>query len=130
MFKNHLSLLISCALLLTTLSQPAAGQGNKPAQTVETIKVKLAKLGVGEKAKATIRLKNGSKIKGYVALADEEDFVIRDRKTNAPTTIRYHDVMRVESNQGHSTLNNIAIGAGIGAGLIFSMILIAAERID
>jgi hypothetical protein len=49
--------------------------------------------------------------------------LIRDRKTNAPTTIRYADVASVEANRGHSTARNIAIGIGIGVGAFVAIIL-------
>ncbi len=41
-------------------------------------------------------MKDGSKTKGYVYRAGEDDFIIRDRKTDAPTTIRYADVAKVK----------------------------------
>jgi hypothetical protein len=129
MLKVHISWLLSAALLLATMSQPVAAQGDK-AQTVETVKAKLAKLGLGEKAKATIRLKDGSKVKGYVARADEDDFVMRDRKTDAPTTIRYADVAKVESNRGHSTARNIGLGVGIGVGAFLLALAISFAHLD
>ncbi len=89
---------------------------------MEAVKSRVARLGVGAKAKATIRLKNGTKVKGYIAQADEEDFVIRDRKTDAPTTIRYADVLKVEDNKGHSTARNIAIGVAVGVGAVLAVI--------
>lgn len=130
MLKVHISWLLSAALLLATMSQPVAAQGDKPPQTVETVKAKLAKLGLGEKAKATIRLKDGSKVKGYVARADEDDFVMRDRKTDAPTTIRYADVAKVESNRGHSTARNIGLGVGIGVGGFLLALAISLAHLD
>ena len=100
----------------------SASQGGAQVPTVEAVKSRVARLGVGAKAKATIRLKNGTKVKGYIAQADEEDFVIRDRKTDAPTTIRYADVLKVEDNKGHSTARNIAIGVAVGVGAVLAVI--------
>ena len=85
---------------------------------------------MGEKAKATVKLKDGTKTKGYVGQAGENNFVIRDRKTNAPTTIRYADVAKVEANRGHSTARNIAIGVGIGAGALLAIIAIVLSHLD
>jgi hypothetical protein len=91
--------------------------------TMEQVKIKIAKLGVGDKAKATVKLKDGARTKGYIAQAGDDDFVIRDRKTNAPTTIRYADIDSVEANRGHSTARNIAIGIGIGVGAFVAIIV-------
>ena len=55
---------------------------------------------------------------------------LRDRKTDAPTTIRYGDVAKVESNKGHSTARNLGIGIGIGAGAFLAILLIAIAHLD
>ncbi len=152
MLKINLSCVLSCLLLLGTIAEPvaaqqadqptaagelaaaikpaAAQQADPQAATVERIKIKIAKLGVGSKAKATIRLKDGSKTKGYIAQAGEDNFVIRDRKTDVPTTIRYADVAKVEENRGHSTARNIAIGVGIGVGALLLAIAISIAHLD
>jgi preprotein translocase subunit SecF len=123
-----LACFISALLLFVTVSQPVAAQ--QGAKTLEQIKIKVGRLGVGEKAKATIRLKDGTKTKGYIYRAGEDDFVIRDRKTDTPTTIRYSDVAKVESNKGHSMARNIAIGVGIGAGALLAIIFITIAALD
>lgn len=151
MLKINLCCLLSCLLLLGTItkpvtaqqtaqpvaavelaaaSQPAATRQADPQAGVEKVKIKIAKLGVGSKAKATIRLKDGAKTKGYIAQAGEDNFVIRDRKTDAPTTIRYADVAKVEENRGHSTARNIAIGVGIGVGALLLAIAISIAHLD
>ena len=152
MLKIKLCCLLSCLLLLGTIAKPVTAQdtarptaavelaaATKPAATrhadaqaplMEKVKIKIVKLGVGAKAKATIRLKDGSKTKGYIAQAGEDSFVIRDRKTDAPTTIRYADVAKVEENRGHSTARNIAIGVGIGVGALLLAIMISIAHLD
>jgi len=102
----------------------------RPQMTADQAKIEVAKLGLGEKARATITLKNGTKIKGYVSRADENDFVIRDRKTNTPTTINYADIVKVQKDRGHSTARNLAIGIGIGAGALLAIILITIAHLD
>lgn len=130
MLKINLCCLLSCLLFLATVTQPVTAQQADQTATVEKVKIKIAKLGVGAKAKATIKLKDGTKTKGYVAQAGDETFVIRDRKTDAPTTIRYADVARVEENRGHSTARNIAIGVGIGVGAFLAVIAITIASLD
>ncbi|MGH9930878.1 MAG: hypothetical protein ACREA9_16835 [Pyrinomonadaceae bacterium] len=129
--KPYLTCILASLLLLATISQPvAAKQGDTQATTVERIKIKVAKLGVGSKAKATVILKEGTKTKGYIAQAGDDEFVLRDRKTDAATTIRYVDVAKVESNRGHSTARNLAIGIGVGAGGLLLVILAVIAHLD
>ena len=149
MLKMNLCCLLSGLLILATVPQSVTAQQaeptvaaveiaavERPAETpqadpqTEKVKIKIAKLGVGARAKATIRLKDGSKTKGYVAQAGDDNFVIRDRKTDAPTTISYSDVAKVEENRGHSTARNIAIGVGIGVGALLLAIAISIAHLD
>jgi hypothetical protein len=132
MLKKHLSWSLTALLLLVPGFQAiAVGQkDDKQELSLEKIKTRIAKLGVGEKAKATITLKDGAKTKGYIARAAEDDFVIRDRKTDAPTTIRYADVAQVESNRGHSTAKHLAIGIGAGVGATIAILAIILTHLD
>jgi hypothetical protein len=127
--KTYLTCLLASVLFVASISIPVAAQQNNP-NGVEKIKAKVAKLGVGEKAKATVILKDGTKKKGYIGQAGGDDFVLRDRKTDSPTTIRYSDVTKVESNKGHSTARNLAIGIGIGAGALLAIIFITIAHLD
>jgi hypothetical protein len=126
-----LSWVIAGLLLFVPALQTAQAQPQNDKQTsVEQIKIQVAKLGVGDKARATVTTKDGAKVKGYVFRAGDDDFIMRDRKTDAPTTIRYTDVAKIERNKGHSLARNIMIGVGIGAGATIAAILIAIARAD
>lgn len=111
-------------------SVSAYQQNNKQTSTIDQIKIDVAKLGVGDKARATITTKDGAKTKGYVFRTGDDDFVMRDRKTDAPTTIRYADVAKIQRDRGHSMARNILIGVGIGTGALLSAILIVIARAD
>ncbi len=56
----------------------------------------------------------------------KEQIKIKD----AATTIRYSDVLKAESNRGHSTARNIAIGVGIGVGAFLAAIAIILTHLD
>ena len=116
--------LLSLLLICTPAMQAfAAGQNtDKAASKIEKVKRNVAKVGVGSKARATITLNDGSKVKGYVYSAGEEDFVIRDRKTDAPTTIKYADVKSVDDDQGHRYAKMAVIFVGIGAAVTLAAI--------
>ena len=107
-----------------------AQTSSSSAQPIEQIKSKVARLGVGANAKATVRMKDGRKLKGYIAESRETEFVLRDRKTDAPTIITYADVAKVESNRGHSTARNIALGVGIGVGAVILTVALIVASLD
>jgi hypothetical protein len=127
MLRKCSSWVLAVLFLMVPVTRMAA---QRPQMTADQVKIEVAKLGLGEKARATITLKNGTRIKGYVSRADETDFVIRDRKTDTPTTINYADVVKVQKNRGHSTARNLAIGIGIGAGALLAIILITIAHLD
>ncbi len=125
-FMLFLTGLVSCSMA----SEAVAQQDNKHAVSVDATKSKIARLGVGAQAKAKVKLKDGAKIKGYITQAGENDFTIRDRKNDAPTTVRYTDVLKVEENRGHSTARNIGIGVAIGVGAFLALIAVAITHLD
>jgi hypothetical protein len=127
--KTYLTCLLASVLFVASISMPVAAQQTNSNGT-EKVKAKVAKIGVGEKAKATVILKDGTKKKGYIGQAGGDDFVLRDRKTDSPTTIRYSDVTKVESNKGHSTARNLALGIGIGAGAFLAIIAIIFASLE
>jgi len=129
--RTYLICLLASALFVASITMPVvAQQSNSEGTTVDKVKAKVAKLGTGEKAKATVVLKDGKKVKGYIGQAGSDDFVLRDRKTDSPTTLRYSDVSKVESNKGHSTARNLGLGIGIGAGAFLAILLIAIAHLD
>ena len=131
MLKTFLSLLVSGMLLIGVAVRPAlAAPPATPQAGTEQVKSKIARMGVGAKAKATVWLASGAKLKGYIAQAGDEDFVLRDRKTDAPTTIRYTEVTKVDSNKGHSLARNLAIGIAVGVGATIAAIFLIIASLD
>ncbi|HEX8494043.1 MAG TPA: hypothetical protein VF658_14450 [Pyrinomonadaceae bacterium] len=132
MHKKYLSVLLALLVANVLIGAPTlAGPRLKTqAQTVEQIKIKVAKLGVGEKARATVQLKDGTKIKGYITEARDGEFVIRDRQTNEPRTVSYRDVVKIEKSGGHSTARNIAIGVAVGVGAVLAVLGIIISHLD
>src|SRR5262245_38714314 len=90
---------ITCLLTLLLVVAPVAQLAAQTPKDLERAKRDIAKLGVGLKAKAIITLNDGSKVKGYIYNTSDDEFVIRDSKTDSPTTIRYADVKLVGDNR-------------------------------
>lgn len=133
MLKKFLALALAGILTQAFGVAPAfAGtQGGKESQSVEQqVRGKIARAGIGEKARVTVWLKDGTKIKGYVSQVEESNFVVRDRKTDAATTVLFNDVAKVDNNRGHSTARNVAIGVAVGAGTFLVILLAAFASLD
>lgn len=139
MKRKYLSLALAVLLLQSFAGIPVAAattafaaktQAQKDAQTLEQVKVKVARLGVGEKARVTVKFKDGTKLKGYISQAKEDEFIVRDRKTDAPSVVLYRDVVRVDSNRGHSTARNVALGTAIGVGSVLTVLAVIISSLD
>ena len=128
MFRTFLSLMLAVLLMQGSAGVPVfaaqANQANNDAQALEKVRLKVAKIGLGDKARATVRMKDGRKIKGFISQAGANDFTVRDRKTGEQSLILYSDVSRVEDNRGNNILRNVLIGAG-AAGVVLLVLFIA-----
>jgi hypothetical protein len=116
---RKISCFVSLLMILLPMAHVVAGQKT---DNLEHIKKSVARLGVGSKARATITLMNGTKVKGYVYSAADDDFVIRDAGTDAPTTVRYTDVKSVDDKRGHRNAKLAVIFVGIGAAITLAAV--------
>ena len=128
--------LLACALVVvvaqTQFAAPAlaAAKAGKGLQTPADVKLKLDRAGLGEKARVTVWTKAGTKTKGYVSERREGEFVVRDRKTDAPTIIAYNDVTKLDINRGHSTARNVTLGVVVGVGTFLTILAVAIASWD
>ncbi len=115
--RKHLAIILIGLLVLFAPAQALARASVKDeAKAIEKIKAKIAKLGVGEKARAQIKLRNGQKIKGFVSSTGDDNFTFTERDSGQIKTVAYADVIEVKK-PGLSKGAKIGIAVGIGAGV-------------
>ncbi|MCI0525314.1 MAG: hypothetical protein L0Y75_08645, partial [Acidobacteria bacterium] len=101
MFKQCLSRLLVGSLVFTLFCAPsvsAKSKEEKDAQRTEKVKAGIARLGVGNEARVSVKLRDGRKLAGYIKEAGGDSFVIADLKTGATTTVAYPDVTQVKGH--------------------------------
>lgn len=128
MLKIWLSLLLIYVLVFTAAPMLADTSQDKQAQTESQIKSRIARLGTG--SRASVRLKNGTKLKGYIQQAGDTGFVLKDKETGAPVQLLYSDVAKVLDDEGRSLGRKIAIGIGIGFGALLALAAIGLAHAD
>ena len=89
---------------------------NDPA--TEKVKAAVAKRGTGPKAKVTVKLKDKTRLKGYITNASGDSFTLSDSKTGQTRTLAYSDVTEVKKQGGMSLAAKIGIGVGAGLGAL------------
>jgi hypothetical protein len=114
MLKKVLSLVLVGFLLSVAGLRLAYAGPNKEKETrfAEKVKAGISKLGTGAEARIEVKLRDKTKLKGYVSEAGEDSFVIVDEKTGATSTVTYVQVKQVKGNN-LSTAAEIAIGVGV-----------------
>jgi hypothetical protein len=94
----------------------AGAQARKDARRAAQIKGEIARRGTGHNVRVRIKLRDGTKLKGYISQAGENDFVIRDDESGTSKTVAYGDVTQVKG-KGLSTGRKILIGIGVWLGI-------------
>jgi hypothetical protein len=131
MFRKNLSLFLIGSLLLSLFAVPSAfakTKQEKEAALAAKVKSRVAKFGAGNDRKIFVKLRDDTKLNGYVRRIEEDAFVVADAKTGAETRVAYGDV-RYARGTNLSTGALIAITAGIGVGatlLVIALVLRAA----
>ncbi|MBA3599875.1 MAG: hypothetical protein H0W45_01345 [Acidobacteria bacterium] len=120
MFKKILSLALVILVINLAFGVTAfAGtKADKEAKFAAKVRNELAKLGTGTDARVEVKLRDKTKLKGYISQINENSFVVVADNTNAPTEVSYSQTKQVKGNN-LSTGAKIAIGIGIGVALFF-----------
>ncbi len=114
---NAVTLLI---LLATTISpRPTLAQtSQQQLQAVEKARANVLKQGTGRTSRVEIKLRDNSKVAGYISEANADSFIVTDLKTGASQTISYADVVQVKKpGSGFSTRTWLIIG-GVAAAVV------------
>jgi curli biogenesis system outer membrane secretion channel CsgG len=135
MMKKVIAAALACAVVFAASGAGAfaATQAEKDAERLAKVKTKIHRVGTGEKARVSVKMKDGRKLKGYVGESREDDFVLRDTKTDAATTVAFADVAEVKKMPPPMSKAQDAIayiGAGIGAVILVTLIVAATQGID
>jgi hypothetical protein len=125
MFKKVLTMVLAGLLIQAVCGQPAlaGSKEEKQARRSEKVREGIRKLGTGTDARVAIKLRNDTKLAGYISETKDDSFVVTDLKTRSHTTVGYGDVTQVK---GHNlgTGAKIAIGIGIGVGVTILVIFL------
>jgi hypothetical protein len=114
MLKKSLSFVI-IVLLLNVVginSAYAGSKEDKEARFTERVKESVNKLGTGAEARVEDKLRDKTKLKGYVSQISENSFTVVDEKTGNASEVPYSSAKQVKGNN-LSTGVKIAIGVAV-----------------
>ena len=126
MFKKPLAMVLAGLLFTTVLgagTTSANSTTERQARFTEKVRLNIAKLGTGSQALVAIKLKDKTKVAGYISEVRENSFVVVHPKFGTVTSVNYADVAQARGNN-LGTGAKIAIGIGIGAAAVLIILLI------
>lgn len=127
MLKKSLS--TSMIFLLINLVMAPAVWGSetkeKGAKLEEKVKSGIAKLGTGTESKVKLKLKDGTKIKGYISEISEDQFVVKNEKTGESVNVAYS---RVKQVKGNNLSKQTAIIIGFAAFFVLLFVILVAQK--
>lgn len=120
MFKKYLTLILTILVINLSLSASAFAdtKEEKAAKFAEKVKTSVSRLGTGKDARVEVKLRDRTKLKGYISQINENSFVVVDDKTGNAAEIPYPNAKQVKGNN-LSTGAKIAIGVGIAVVVLF-----------
>lgn len=124
MLKKFLALMIAILLIhsmILTQSVSADARPDEQARLAEKARVGVAKLGTGTQSIVEVKLRDKTKLTGYISESNEDRFVITNAKTGASVAVAYADVAKIK---GQNLSTGAKIGIGITVGFLVTALII------
>ena len=129
MLKRILAMTLVGLLVSTVVSVQSASASSKPdkqARFIEKVRLGIAKLGVGKEAVVEVKLRDKSRLSGYISEASEDRFVVTNEETRSSVPVAYSNVTQVK---GHNLSTGAKIGIGIAIGFALTALVIFLTRV-
>ena len=129
--KKVLTMIVAGLVLSAVSVRPVWASSNveKEVRFAGKVKSGIEKVGSGRDARIEVKLRDKTRLKGYVSEIGETEFVVTDAKTGASNKVAYANVAQVKGNN-LSTGAKIGIGIGIGVGLTILVVLLIIANSD
>ena len=100
MWKSAIACVLTILLanLLYVPTAVAKPSGNKEQRQLEKLKAGIHRLGTGPDARIKVKLKDKTKISGYISEAGDDSFVVVDAETGKSNIVAYPQVARAKGN--------------------------------
>lgn len=121
MLKRTFAIVLAAALISVSFGlQTSRAQGAGGA--AERARAGVMKAGVGRKARVEVRLRDETKLKGYVSEAGADSFTVTDAETGAARAVAYSEVAQFKRQGGGlSPTTKALIWGGVAAGAAITL---------
>jgi small nuclear ribonucleoprotein (snRNP)-like protein len=127
MFKKYFTLILT-VLVFNLFLSTSAFANTKEDKFAAKVKNEIAKLGTGTDARIEVKLRDKTKLKGYISQVNENSFIIVEDATKTPTEVSYQNTKQAKGS-------NLPLGVkiAIGVAVVFLALLLlglAAATVD
>ena len=131
MIKKPLAILLSAIVFALGLSFPVATRAQtSEGQATQTARPTVQTMGVNTDRRVEVKLRDKTKVKGYITQLDQDSFTVTDSKTGASQTLSYSDVQDVKkASSGWSSKGWLILGA-VAAGIVLTGIVVKSVGCD
>jgi small nuclear ribonucleoprotein (snRNP)-like protein len=130
LFKKFSIIALVVSLLSTSLFLGSVQAQGASSSNASKNHARVSKIGVGQNAKVEVKLKDQTKITGYISGIEANSFTVVDRVTGADHNLSYEDVTAVKRpGGGFSTKSWIILGS-VAAGAIVTWIIVKPVLCD
>jgi hypothetical protein len=125
LFRRTVSIIVSAVLLTVAIGlHPVWAQTAKELQAIEKARASVLKLGVGQTSRVEVKLRDQTKVRGYVSEAGQDAFTVTDQETGTSQTLSYADVAEVKKpGGGPSTRTWIILGGVAAAAVVVGIVV-------
>ncbi len=114
MFRRTFAMMLAGFVLVTAFGLQRAGAQSTGDQATEQIRTKVQKIGVGTNAKVEVKLRDNTKLRGYISESNQDSFTVFDKASGSSKTVSYADASSVKkASGGISTKTWIILGAAV-----------------
>ncbi len=127
MFRKPIVHILVSALFLSFIgasSVTAKSKVGKAAEFAAKVKREIAKLGTGQDAQISVKLRDKTKVSGYVSKIGEDSFFVTEAKTGAETEVPYPNLTQVKGNNLHK---GVVIAIALGIAIAVALLIGAAQ---
>jgi hypothetical protein len=131
MFNRFMSIVVAVSILHLMFAAPSFSsqkQHHKETEFAARIQAGILSLGTGEEAIVKLKLRDKTRLKGYISAAGSDSFTVTDPETGTSTQVAYPKVKEVKGNN-LTKGTKISIGVLVGIGIVV-MILLSAHFDD
>lgn len=123
-FRTAPAFVLICLCFTITASAQQSARLDEKAVKAKAV---VAKRGTGEKARVTVRMRDGREHKGHIVRSEANGFTILDKKTSQQIDIGYNEVQKVKGG-GWSLAAKIGLATAIAVGIVVVVVVLSLPK--